>query len=625
MYKKPQVNYNRNQDTILRGSKIMQRLSNKQKLGLILVIALIALVLQFGFHYPLLAQIIVTIAGALVALTMFIGMIKTLRSGKYGVDLLAILAVVATLSVSEYWAAMVILVMLTGGDALEDYAAKKANTELKALLDNSPRRAHVVSPTGTTDVAVDDVKVGQHVVVKPGELVPVDGVVITGHSDFDESSLTGEARPVAKTVGSPVMSGALNGDEAVTIKVTKLAKDSQYQQLVKLVKEAESTPAHFVRLADRYAVPFTIAAVAISLVAWGISQDPRRFAEVLVVASPCPLILAAPVAMVSGMSRASRNGVVVKTGSVLEKLAGAKTGAFDKTGTITNGHLTVARVLPAAEVTTERLLHLAASAEQDSSHILARSLIKYTSAKQISLAPVANLSEVTGRGITATIEDHQVKVGKLSFVAPQSAQAALTTTAIYVSVDGQYYGAISFTDHVRPEAAATVARLKHLGVTNLMILTGDQRAIAQQVAKKVGITAVKADLLPEDKIAALKAVPDDRHPLFMVGDGVNDAPSLATADVGIAMGANGSTAASETADVVILKDDLAKVAKAVAISKDTLRIAKQAVLIGIAICTALMLIASLGVIPAFIGAMLQEVIDTVSILWALKARKMHNN
>lgn len=625
MYKKPQVNYNRNQDTILRGSKIMQRLSNKQKLGLILVIALIALVLQFGFHYPLLAQIIVTIAGALVALTMFIGMIKTLRSGKYGVDLLAILAVIATLSVSEYWAAMVILVMLTGGDALEDYAAKKANTELKALLDNSPRRAHVVSPTGTTDVAVDDVKVGQHVVVKPGELVPVDGVVITGHSDFDESSLTGEARPVAKTVGSPVMSGALNGDEAVTIKVTKLAKDSQYQQLVKLVKEAESTPAHFVRLADRYAIPFTIAAVAISLVAWGISQDPRRFAEVLVVASPCPLILAAPVAMVSGMSRASRNGIVVKTGSVLEKLAGAKTGAFDKTGTITNGHLTVARVLPAAEVTTERLLHLAASAEQDSSHILARSLIKYTSAKQISLAPVANLSEVTGRGITATIEGHQVKVGKLSFVAPQSAQAALTTTAIYVSVDGQYYGAISFTDHVRPEAAATVARLKHLGVTNLMMLTGDQRAIAQQVAKKVGITAVKADLLPEDKIAALKAVPDDRHPLFMVGDGVNDAPSLATADVGIAMGANGSTAASETADVVILKDDLAKVAKAVAISKDTLRIAKQAVLIGIAICTALMLIASLGVIPAFIGAMLQEVIDTVSILWALKARKMHNN
>lgn len=602
----------------------MQRLSNKQKLGLIIAIAAIALVLQYGLHYPLLAQILVTIVGAIIALTMFIGMVKTLKSGKYGVDLLAILAVVATLSVSEYWAAMVILVMLTGGDALEDYAAKKANTELKALLDNSPRLAHVITANGSKDVAVDDVQVGDQVVVKPGELVPVDGIISEGHSEFDESSLTGEARPMAKKVGSEVMSGSLNGDEAVTIKVTKLAKDSQYQQLVKLVKEAESTPAHFVRMADRYAVPFTIAAVVISLLAWWLSKDPRRFAEVLVVASPCPLILAAPVAMVSGMSRASRNGIVVKTGSVLEKLAGARTGAFDKTGTITNGHLTVAQVIPADEVTTERLLHLAASAEQNSSHILARSLIKYAMANEISLAPVTDLSEETGRGISATIEGARVKVGKLKFAAPEETTAALKTTAIYVSVNGQYYGAVAFTDHVRPEAAQTMATLKELGVNNLVMLTGDQRAIAQQVAKVVGITNVKADLLPEDKIAALKTIPHDLHPLFMVGDGVNDAPSLATADVGIAMGANGSTAASETADVVILKDDLSRVAKAVAISKDTIKIAKQAVLIGIAICVVLMLIASTGVIPAFVGAMLQEVIDTVSILWALKARKMHN-
>ena len=602
----------------------MQRLSNKQKLGLILAIAAVALVLQYGLHYPLLAQVLVTVVGALIALTMFIGMVKTLKSGKYGVDLLAILAVVATLAVSEYWAAMVILVMLTGGDALEDYAAKKANTELKALLDNSPRLAHVLTTSGSKDVAVDDVQVGDHVVVKPGELVPVDGIISEGHSEFDESSLTGEARPVAKNVGSEVMSGSLNGDEAVTVKVTKLAKDSQYQQLVKLVKEAESTPAHFVRMADRYAVPFTVAAIVISLLAWWISKDPRRFAEVLVVASPCPLILAAPVAMVSGMSRASRNGIVVKTGSVLEKLAGARTGAFDKTGTITNGHLTVAQVIPAAEVTTERLLHLAASAEQNSSHILARSLLKYATDNEISLAPVANLSEETGRGITATIEESQVKVGKLNFAAPKETMVALKTTAIYVSVDGQYYGAITFTDHVRPEAAQTMATLKELGVNNLVMLTGDQRLIAQQVAKAVGITNVKADLLPQDKIAALKLIPHDLHPLFMVGDGVNDAPSLATAEVGIAMGANGSTAASETADVVILKDDLSKVAKAVAVSKDTIKIAKQAVLIGIAICVILMLIASTGIIPAFVGAMLQEVIDTVSILWALKARKMRN-
>ncbi|WP_191363575.1 heavy metal translocating P-type ATPase [Limosilactobacillus oris] len=602
----------------------MQRLSNKQKLWLTIIIAGIALILQYGFHYPLLAQIIVTIAGAIVALTMLVGMVKTLRSGKYGVDLLAILAVVATLAVGEYWAAMVILVMLTGGDALEDYAAKKANTELKALLDNSPRFAHVVTPDGSKDVPVNDVPVSAKIIVKPGELVPIDGLIIKGTGEFDESSLTGEARPVAKTVGDTVMSGSINGDEAITLTVTKLAKDSQYQQLVKLVQEAEQTPAHFVRLADRYAVPFTVVAILISLLAWWLSKDPRRFAEVLVVASPCPLILAAPVAMVSGMSRASRNGIVVKTGSVLEKLAGARTGAFDKTGTITNGHLTVAQILPAGTITKERLLHLAASAEQDSSHILARSLLVYASQHNISLAAVSGLTEETGKGITAMIEDHQVKVGKRQFVAPQNQQAALDTTAIYVSVDGNYYGAIAFTDHVRPEAAQTMAKLKAAGVTNLIMLTGDQRAIAQQVAKAVGISTVKADLLPQDKIAALQSIPQSEHPVFMVGDGVNDAPSLATADVGIAMGAHGSTAASETADVVILKDDLAKVAKAVTISQDTLRIAKQAVLIGIAICTVLMLIASTGVIPAFVGAMLQEVIDTVSILWALKARQLHN-
>lgn len=602
----------------------MQRLSNKQKLWLTIIIAGIALILQYGFHYPLLAQIIVTIAGAIVALTMLVGMVKTLRSGKYGVDLLAILAVVATLAVGEYWAAMVILVMLTGGDALEDYAAKKANTELKALLDNSPRFAHVVTPDGSKDVPVNDVPVGAKIIVKPGELVPIDGLIIKGTGEFDESSLTGEARPVAKTVGDTVMSGSINGDEAITLTVTKLAKDSQYQQLVKLVQEAEQTPAHFVRLADRYAVPFTVAAILVSLLAWWLSKDPRRFAEVLVVASPCPLILAAPVAMVSGMSRASRNGIVVKTGSVLEKLAGARTGAFDKTGTITNGHLTVAQILPAGTITKERLLHLAASAEQDSSHILARSLLAYASQHNISLAAVSGLTEETGKGITAMIEDHQVKVGKRQFVAPQNQQAALDTTAIYVSVDGTYYGAIAFTDHVRPEAAQTMTKLKAAGVTNLIMLTGDQRAIAQQVAKAVGISTVKADLLPQDKIAALQSIPQSEHPVFMVGDGVNDAPSLATADVGVAMGAHGSTAASETADVVILKDDLAKVAKAVTISQDTLRIAKQAVLIGIAICTVLMLIASTGVIPAFVGAMLQEVIDTVSILWALKARQLHN-
>lgn len=585
---------------------MVKKLSNKQKLWLIIIIAAVAVILQYACGYPLFAQILVTVVGAIVALSMFIGMVKSIRTGDYGVDLLAILAVVATLAVGEYWAAMVILVMLTGGDALEDYAARKANTELKSLLDNTPQIAHVVTDGTTNDLAVKDVQVGAEVIVKPGEIVPLDGKVITGQSELDESSLTGESRPVSKIPGDEVMSGAINGANSITIKVTKLAKDSQYQQLVKLVKTAEESPARFVRLADRYAVPFTIIAIVIALAAWWWSGNPVRIAEVLVVASPCPLILAAPIAMVSGMSRASRNGIVVKT------------------GTITNGQLAVGEIIPASDsnFSHDQLLQLVASAESESSHILARSLVDYAKKQAVSLSPVQDLQEVTGKGITATVDGYQMKIGKLSFVDPDGKQAILPSTAVYIEINGQYAGAVTFVDHIRPEARQTMNALRKMGVTNLMMLTGDQAAFAKEVAKQVGITDVKTNLLPQGKIAALKAIPLDQHPVFMVGDGVNDAPSFVTADVGIAMGAHGATAASESASVVIIRDDLSRIAKIVEIAKDTIKIAKQAVLIGIAICIILMLVACTGILPAFVGAMFQEVIDTVSILWALKARKV---
>ena len=593
------------------------------KLWTILGIGLVALILQYGLNLQLYAQILVTVVGAVIALQMFIEMIGTLKSGSYGVDLLAITAVVATLAVSEYWAAMVILVMLVGGDSLEDYAAKKANSELKALLDNSPQIAHKLVDDDVVDLAVDEVLVGDKLLVRPGELVPVDGHIVKGESFFDESSLTGESRPLNKRVGDSLMSGSLNGDASVTIQVDKLAIDSQYQQLVKLVKEAEKTPSKFVRLADRYAVPFTLAAYVIAGIAWYLSKDPVRFAEVLVVASPCPLILAAPVAMVSGMSRASRNGIVVKTGDVLEKLARAKTGAFDKTGTITSGQLSVDKVVTLDGVKEEDLLAMMAGVETESNHILARSIVAYADDHGIDGVATDSLSEVTGKGVSAMVAGQKVLVGKLSFVAPDSKIDKPQQTAIYLSVAGKLWGYVLFIDHIRPEAAETMATLQKLGVSHLMMLTGDQKAIATKVANQTGLTDVQADLLPQDKIAALKAVPHNDHPVFMVGDGVNDAPSLATADVGIAMGAHGSSAASESADVVILKDDLSKVAKAVIISQDTMRIARQSVLIGIFICLGLMLIASSGLIPAFIGAMFQEVVDTVSILWALKARYSH--
>lgn len=598
-------------------------MKHSTKLGLIIAIALFSAVLEFGFGLALIAQIIITITGTLIALSMLKEMIKTLRSGSYGVDLLAITAVAATLAVGQYWAAMIVLIMLVGGDSLEDYASKKAHTELKALLDNSPQTAHKVVADKLVDIKVDEANIGDQLVVKPGETVPVDGHIIKGSSMFDESSLTGESRPITKNVSDTVYSGSINGDSAITMTVDKLAKDSQYQRLIQLVKQADSTPAHFVRMADRYAVPFTGIAFVIAGIAWFVSKDPVRFAEVLVVASPCPLILAAPVALVSGMSRSSRNGIVVKTGSVLEKMATAKTAAFDKTGTITSGRLFVDQIKPVAGTTKEELLSYAASAEQSSGHILARSLLNYAVKHDVNLLEVQRLSEVTGNGVTAQIAGQTIKVGKASFVAPNANIVETTQTCIYVSLNDRYIGTITFIDKLRLEAAQTMQTLRDHGVKHLMMLTGDQQAIAQTIAKEVGIDDVRAKLLPEEKIQALKAVPESEHPVIMVGDGVNDAPSLTVADVGIAMGAHGATAASESADVVILKDDLLKVAKAVEIAQDTLRIARQAVLIGIFICVFLMLVASTGLIPAIVGAMFQEVIDTVSILWGLRARYSH--
>lgn len=596
-------------------------MSNVKKFLLTAMVGVVALILEFGFHQNQWAFWLVSIVGGIMTISMLIGMIKTLRSGKYGVDILAITAIVATLLVGDYWASLVVLIMLTGGDSLEDYASHQASRELRSLLDNSPQVAHRIDGEEISELAVDEVQVGDLILVKPGELVPVDGRVVAGESSVDESSLTGESKPIEKKLNDELMSGSINGDAALRFKVTKSAKDSQYQTLVKLVKESEAKPAHFVRLADRYAVPFTLIAYVIGGVAWFVSKDPVRFAEVLVVASPCPLILAAPVALVAGMSRSSRNGVVVKTGTTIEKLARAQSIAFDKTGTLTEGKLSVEDIhVTAGDFSKEELITYVASAEQESSHILARSLVAYAKKEKLTLFPVADLEEVTGEGIRATINGKKIRVGKASFVG-STIELSNEHTAVYVSLDDQSIGYITFTDIVRRESADTIKQLKELGIKKTIMLTGDHQSIANEIASEVGITEVHAECLPEEKINVLKSLSEEDRPGIMVGDGVNDAPALAVADIGIAMGAHGSTAASESADAVILKDDLSRVSEAVRLSQDTMRIAKQSVLIGIVICVVLMLIASTGIIPALLGAALQEVIDTVSILSALRARK----
>lgn len=596
-------------------------MSNFKKFMSTLLVAVVALLAEFVFHQPKIAFWLIVVVGGMTTISMFIGMIKTLKSGKYGVDILAITAIIATLLVGEYWASLMILIMLTGGDSLEDYASRQASRELRSLLDNSPQIAHRVVDNQVEDIPVDQVEIDDLILVKPSEIVPVDGIIVEGETMVDESSLTGESKPVEKKVDDTLMSGTINGDAAIRFKVTKRAIDSQYQSLVKLVRESEAKPAHFVRLADRYAVPFTLTAYFIGGVAWFVSKDPVRFAEVLVVASPCPLILAAPVALVAGMSRSSRNGIVVKTGTTIEKLAKAKSIAFDKTGTLTEGKLFVDAIHVAKDsYSEEQLLQYAISAEQESNHILARSLVEYGKSHKVDLFAVKNLEEVTGQGIEATVNDQSVHVGKAKFAGTTN-EVSVDQTVVYIAINKEYAGYITFKDTVRPESKATIQQLNELGIHQTVMLTGDHQSIAEQIGRQVGISDIHANCLPEEKIEVLKKLEQTSRPVIMVGDGVNDVLALTVADVGIAMGATGSTAASESADAVILKDDLTRVAEAVRLSKDTMRIARQSVLIGLLICVVLMLIASTGVIPALIGAVLQEVVDTVSILSALRARR----
>lgn len=596
-------------------------MKNWQKLVLVFFIAAASLLAQFAFNAPLIARFIITVAGGILALSMFIEMVKTLRKGNYGVDLLAITAIIATLLVGEYWASLIIILMLVGGETLEDYAAGRANRELSALLQKTPDIAHVMQEGKVVDMDLDDVEIGAHLLIKPMEVVPIDGVLLSEAAILDESSVTGETKPNELQQGDEILSGAINGSSSIEIRTSVAASESQFQKIVALVREAEATPANFVRLADRYAVPFTIMAYIIAAVAYFISGDPVRIAEVLVVASPCPLILAAPIAFVSGMSRSSKNGFLIKNGTIIEKLATAKAIFFDKTGTITDGKIEVDTIVPAEGISQEELLNTVYTIEKSSTHILAKAVSSYAESHNVQSLALESLSEVAGLGVTGQINGQLIKIGRASFVgAPEGLDFE---TAFYVSRDGQYIGAVTFSDTLRANAPVVIKDLRQAGFESITMLTGDNARVADKIAAQVGITEVYSSMLPEEKLAKIQA--STIHPTIMVGDGVNDAPALTLADVGISIGTGNNTVASEAADIVLLKNDLSSVTKAVHISRDTLNIAKQSVLIGIIICVILMLIAATGLIPAIIGALFQEVIDVVSILYALRALKGFKN
>lgn len=559
-------------------------------------------------------------AAGVVVIRQSVLMIRSFRSGAWGVDLLAIIAIGATVLTRELVAAAIILVMLTGGEAIQDYAERRARAELTALLRRAPTDAHLVVGDGVRDVPVDQLQPGDVVEVQPGETVPVDGVLLSAGL-FDQSSITGESLPVDHAAGSSVMSGSVNGEAAVQLRATATAARSQLATIIDLVAAAADSRAPFVRLADRFAIPFTAVALAIGAVAWIVSGSPTRFAEVLVVATPCPLLIAAPVAFIAGTNRAARAGLIVKSGAVLEQLSRVRTVALDKTGTLTAGTPRVVRVEPRGD--RPDLLGIAAAVETHSTHLLADAIVAAADEAGTAVPPAVAVREVPGMGATGIVNGATVSIGKQAFVEQhaevgEGMPLAAGETAVFVAIDGRYAGRIVLRDELRHNAPRTLDRLRELGVQQVMMLTGDGRETAEAVARDLGITDVRAALLPADKVDAVRRAP---HPVMMVGDGVNDAPVLAAADVGVAMGARGATAASESADVVVLVDDLAKVPEAVSIARRTVRIALQSAWVGVGVSVVLMGVAAFGVLPAFLGALLQEGLDIVVIVNGLRATR----
>ena len=629
------------------------------------------------------------------------GMIDDLRHGQVGVDVLAVVAILSTVAVAEYWASWAVTLMITSGEAIEEYAQAKAERSLTALMEAAPQTAHVVNLPGVgrgfaTDkgdssdgfrrvglasaaaaahrfdtVPVEQVQLGDVLMVLPGETVPVDGELLSGTATLDLSNINGEPVPREVFAGARVMSGAVNGSTALTMRATQVAADSQYQRILELVASAQESRPAVVKTADRLAVPFTVLSLVIAGIAWAMSGIPTRFAQVLVLATPCPLLIAAPVAYIAGTGRLAAAGVLIKAQDVLENLGRVTQVFFDKTGTLTVKQPQVVRVemLPGAatRLNEDHVLMMAGVVESYSVHILSKGIAKagteamarlrqrFEDGQRLCPEPEAswpghgreypvikNINEDAGKGVSGEVNGHAVRVGRLSFAAageegflavdrtaPSRSEDDLRTRfgllqpdemASYVSVDGQLIARIVLRDVPRANAKAVLAKLHELGVTKLAMLTGDKRASANIIASEVGIDEVHAELFPEDKVAAVRAATGaGKTVTMMVGDGVNDAPVLAVADIGVAMTDGTSTAASESAQVVIMNDNIAAVPRAIAIARRTKRVMLQAVIAGLVLATIGMIAAAFNLIPVVVGAFLQEAIDVVSILWALTA------
>jgi heavy metal translocating P-type ATPase len=559
--------------------------------------------------------------------------LRGVLKGKFAADIVAMLAIVTALLTDEAFAGVIIVLMQTGGEALDDYGFRRASSSLDALIARAPKVANRRRRDGgIEEVKADVVAVGDTVVVRSGDLIPVDGLLIHGPAEVDESALTGEPLPRTKAEGDVLMSGALNVGQVFEMKTTRVSTESQYSKIVQLVRKAEQEKPPIQRLADRYAVVFTPLTIAVAAIGWLITHNVSTVLAVLVVATPCPLILATPLAVICGVNRAAKESIIVKSGAAIEQIGRGRVVMFDKTGTLTYGSPIVERVV-SLDGREGDILRKAASVEQLSSHPVAKALAEEGASRFGSLSMPTNFKETPGQGVEADLEGEHVVVGSQRFCEAKLSRAFDSNAggilehvregggmAAFIAIADRPAGVVVFTDQLRAGVPAMMIRLRDLGVEQTVMLTGDNKANADVIARQAGIGRVEANLLPAQKVEEVRALTEKYGRTIMVGDGINDAPALASATVGVAMGAHGTGISSEAADIVLLVDDVTKVADGISIGQRTLRVAKESIFFGLGASFVLMVIASLGYIQPAVGALLQEVIDVAVILNALRAR-----
>ncbi|MET3339572.1 heavy metal translocating P-type ATPase [Bradyrhizobium japonicum] len=578
---------------------------------------------------PDLADLAWALGTAPVIAGLAASIVQDLLRGRVGVDAIALLSMSAALALGQPLAGAVVALMYSGGNVLEEIAIARAEHDLRSLVDRAPRQVHRKSGERIEDVPIEDVAVGDELLVKAGEIVPVDGVVASAFAAIDESAVTGEPIPVEKTRGSAVLSGSLNAGETFQLTVTAAASESTYAGIVRMVTVAQTARAPFVRLADRYALIFLPVTLVMSFVAWHISGDVTRSLAVLVAATPCPLILAAPVAFIAGVAQAARRGILIKGGKALEALAHAHTVLFDKTGTLTVGGARLLSVEVAPGEDPDEVLTLGASLEQASHHVLAKAVVAAALAKGLKLKPPEHVKETMGSGLSGQIDGRQVVAGSREMLLSRAELSPWALRAIrraswrsalivLVAVDGRLIGALLLADELRADTPRAIRLLRDAGIARMVMVTGDRAAAAQAIGAALDLDAVLADRVPSDKVEAVRS--EQRlHPTIMVGDGINDAPALAVADMGIALGARGASASSEAADVVILTDRLDRVGEAIIIAQRARHIALQSIFVGMGLSLVAMVAASLGWLDPVPAAIVQEVIDVAVILNALRA------